>query len=127
MPKIDIDAIRKHLGHVMVHEDVATAAPLRGMAATFDRDEPPPEEGTPIAPGWHLCYFLEDTRLGSMGADGLPLSRGVLPEMPLPRRMWAGGRFEFRAPLSIGDEVIRVSTIEKVEPKSGRSGGASAT
>jgi 3-methylfumaryl-CoA hydratase len=36
--------------------------------------------------------------------------------------MWAGGRVEFLAPLRLGDEVTKTSTILKVESKSGRSG-----
>jgi 3-methylfumaryl-CoA hydratase len=41
---------------------------------------------------------------------------------PLPRRMWAGGRFWFDGDLCIGDAVERRSTILKVAPKEGRSG-----
>jgi 3-methylfumaryl-CoA hydratase len=36
--------------------------------------------------------------------------------------MWAGGRFDFHHPLSIGDEVTKTSRVLSVEPKSGRSG-----
>jgi len=42
--------------------------------------------------------------------------------VPLPRRMWAGGRFDFRAPVRVGDQVSRTSTIESVTTKTGRSG-----
>ena len=42
--------------------------------------------------------------------------------MPLPRRMWAGGRFAFHRPLRVGDEVVRSSTIESVVSKDGRTG-----
>src|SRR4029450_10651598 len=47
---------------------------------------------------------------------------GFLPPVPLPRRMWAGGRFDFRSPLRVGDDVVRTSTIENVVPKEGRTG-----
>jgi 3-methylfumaryl-CoA hydratase len=36
--------------------------------------------------------------------------------------MWAGSQFTFHAPLRIGDEVIRTSTIENVTEKEGRTG-----
>jgi 3-methylfumaryl-CoA hydratase len=36
--------------------------------------------------------------------------------------MWAGSQFRFHAPLRVGDEVERRSTIEDVTEKSGRSG-----
>ena len=52
----------------------------------------------------------------------MPKRGGFLPPMPLPRRMWAGGRLDFRAPLRVGDEVARVSRIAAVSSRSGRSG-----
>jgi 3-methylfumaryl-CoA hydratase len=42
--------------------------------------------------------------------------------VPLPRRMWAGGRLQWHAPLRVGDEVQRTSHIESVKHKPGRSG-----
>ncbi|MBN8901272.1 MAG: hypothetical protein J0H57_09585, partial [Rhodospirillales bacterium] len=56
---IDLAPIRAQLGRIVTDEDEVTAAPLRGMVVTFDRDETPPARGEPIAPGWHLAYFAE--------------------------------------------------------------------
>jgi 3-methylfumaryl-CoA hydratase len=36
--------------------------------------------------------------------------------------MWAGGQLEFFAPLRVGEEIRRTSTIDDVKMKSGRSG-----
>ena len=36
--------------------------------------------------------------------------------------MWAGSQFEFRSPVRVGDGVQRLSTIEDVTSKTGRSG-----
>ena len=36
--------------------------------------------------------------------------------------MWAGSRLQFHAPLRIGDAITRVSTIDDVTEKSGRTG-----
>ena len=36
--------------------------------------------------------------------------------------MWAGSQFEFRSPVRVGDGVERLSTIEDVTSKTGRSG-----
>ena len=36
--------------------------------------------------------------------------------------MWAGGRFEFRSPIRVGDEIVRTSTIDNVTSKVGRTG-----
>jgi 3-methylfumaryl-CoA hydratase len=42
--------------------------------------------------------------------------------VPLPRRMWAGGRLRFHAPIRIGETMTRTSRIEKVDLKQGRGG-----
>ena len=97
MADIDIEPVRAQLGRKVTEEDVATAAPLRCMAATFDRDEPLPVTGRAVPPGWHLVYFPDLTRRAGLGVDGLPLERGVLPQMPLPRRMYAGTTLTFHA------------------------------
>ena len=122
MPDIDIDAIRQHLGRIVVDEDIATAAPLRGMVVTFDRNETPPGPGEPIAPGWHLAYFPAASRLASLGADGLPLVGGVLPKMPLPRRMYAGATLIFHAPILVGDALRRETEFSDVQSREGGTG-----
>jgi len=122
MPDIDIEAIRQHLGRVVVDEDLATAAPLRGMVVTFDRNDTPPGIGEPIAPGWHLAYFPAASRLGTLGADGLPLEGGVLPKMPLPRRMYAGATLTFHAPILVGDALRRETEFSDVQLRKGGTG-----
>lgn len=92
------------------------------MTATLDRDDPPPRDGDPIPPGWHWLYFLEAARASELGADGHPRRGGFLPPVTLPRRMWAGGRMEFRRALRIGEAVRRESEILSVQPKQGRTG-----
>jgi 3-methylfumaryl-CoA hydratase len=70
----------------------------------------------------HWLYFWNVQPPAGLGVDGHPAKGGFLPDVPLPRRMWAGGRLRFHAPLTLGEPVSRVSTIVKVETKSGRSG-----
>ena len=119
---IDLSAVRAALGRKVVEYDEATAAPLRGMVVTFDRDERAPAAGEPIALGWHLAYFPEASRLAELGADGLPLARGVLPAMPLPRRMYAGARLTFHAPILVGDTLTRESEFSDVQLREGSTG-----
>ncbi len=78
--------------------------------------------GDELPPGWHWLYFLEAKPASELGPDGHPKRGGFLPPVPLPRRMWAGGRIEFLQPLRIGDAIRRDSEILSVEPKHGRSG-----
>jgi 3-methylfumaryl-CoA hydratase len=79
-------------------------------------------KGTPLPPLWHWLYFLPLHRQSELGPDGHAERGGFLPPVPLPRRMWAGGRFAFHRPLRVGDDVVRTSTIENVVAKEGRTG-----
>lgn len=122
MPDIDIDALRAQLGRTFVDEDVATAAPLRCMPVTFDRDERAPGPGEPVPPGWYLTYFPDITDRRRLGEDGLPLERGALPKMPLPRRMYAGATLTFHAPILVGDALRRETTFSDVQLRHGGTG-----
>ncbi len=109
-------------GKSEVLDDLITPAPLRALSATLDRDDPLPQAGTELPPLWHWLFFLPHHRQSEIGADGHAKRGGFLPPVPLPRRMWAGGRLHWHAPLHVGDVVKRVSTIESVTHKAGRSG-----
>jgi len=103
-------------------EDLITPAPLRALSATLDRDDLLPVTGTELPPLWHWLFFLPHHRQSDIGPDGHAKRGGFLPPVPLPRRMWAGGRLQWHAPLKVGDAVKRVSTIQSVTHKSGRTG-----
>ncbi len=109
-------------GQSEVLDDLITPAPVRALSATLDRDDPLPQESTELPPLWHWLFFLPHHRQSDIGPDGHAKRGGFLPPVPLPRRMWAGGRLHWYAPLRVGDVVKRVSTIESVTHKSGRSG-----
>lgn len=120
--KVDIDALRCHIGKTIVEHDVATAAPLHGMIVTFDRDEEPPKEGDIVQPGWHCAYFLQMSRKASLAADGLPSSGGLLPQMPFPRRMYAGANLTFHDPIRVGDKLRRETELSDISLRSGSTG-----
>ena len=103
-------------------EDLITPAPLRALSATLDRDDALPVAGTELPPLWHWLFFLPHHRQSEIGPDGHAKRGGFLPPVPLPRRMWAGGRLHWHTPLKVGDAVKRVSTIQSVIHKSGRTG-----
>ena len=119
---IDIDHLRGWVGKKETNEDIATAFPVAALAATLDRKDPPPKTGDAIPLSGHWLYFLETAPNAELGHDGHPKRGGFLPPVSLPRRMWAGGRIEFRAPVRIGDAIRRESEILSVEAKSGSSG-----
>jgi 3-methylfumaryl-CoA hydratase len=96
--------------------------PVAALAATLDRDDPEPRDGDVLPPLWHWLYFLPIARQSQLGPDGHPKRGGFLPPVPLPRRMWAGSRMEFLRPLRVGDAIERISTVESVDAKQGKSG-----
>ena len=119
---IDTDHLAQWVGREETARDVVTAAPLAGLAATLDRDDPPPTAGDVVPPLAHWLYFLPRHRQSELGPDGHARRGGFLPPVPLPRRMWAGGRLEFVQPLRVGDAIVRRSRIVDVRHKHGRSG-----
>jgi 3-methylfumaryl-CoA hydratase len=110
------------VGRTESRNDVVTAWPAVALAATLDRHDPAPGPGEALPPGWHWLYFLEAAPASELGPDGHPKRGGFLPPVALPRRMWAGGRIEFRRPLRVGEAIRRESTIQSIAPKQGRSG-----
>ncbi len=119
---LDIEHLRSWIGRTEVRVDVATAVPAKALSATLDRDDAPAQPGDPLPPCWHWLYFLPLARQSEIGADGHPQRGGFLPPVPLPRRMWAGSRIDFHAPLRLGQSLQRSSRIEDVRLKEGRSG-----
>lgn len=95
---------------------------VRGLAATLDYTDTNAALAAALPPLWHWVFFTPRVRQSELGADGHPRVGGFLPPVPLPRRMWAGGRLQWYGALRIGDELRRTSTIKSVTHKTGRSG-----
>jgi 3-methylfumaryl-CoA hydratase len=114
--------LKDWIGRTQSAEDRIVPTPYAAMAATLDREGARPAAGAPLPPLWHWLYFLPLARQSDIAADGHPRRGGFLPPVALPRRMWAGGRLAFGEPLRVGDDARRLSTIESVEEKAGRSG-----
>ncbi len=121
MPDLEHE-LRQWVGRSESRTDIVTAAPIAALAATLDRDDPTLQTGDSLPPLWHWLYFLPAARQSEIGPDGHPKRGGFLPPVPLPRRMWAGGRLSFNHPLHVGDAISRVSTVADVNVKEGRSG-----
>ncbi len=85
-------------------------------------DGPPPVPGDALPPFWHQIYFWDPLPAENLGRDGHTAKGGFIPDLGLPRRMWAGGELLFHAPIEIGKPAVKTSTIESVTVKQGRSG-----
>jgi 3-methylfumaryl-CoA hydratase len=79
-------------------------------------------KGDPLPLLYHWLYFWDVKPPAALGEDGHPARGGFLPPVPLPRRMWAGGRLNFLQQLRIGEPITRISTIRNITTKTGRSG-----
>jgi 3-methylfumaryl-CoA hydratase len=104
--------------------DQVTPVPAQALSATLDLPVPDAQPGTALPPLWHWLYFLPLYRHSDLAADGHARLGGFLPPVPLPRRMWAGGRLRWTQdnPLVVGDAIRRVSRIASVKHKAGRTG-----
>ena len=97
------------------------ATTANAMAATLDRAAAfGPGAGLP--PLWHWAYFWSAAPQAELGPDGHPQRGGFLPPVPLPRRMWAGGRLTFTRPLQVEGEASRSSQVLSVTAKNGKTG-----
>lgn len=124
-PTSDNQAGLEHLsdwiGKTERAEELLGQFPLAGLTALLDYETPPWNAGE-LPPLAHWLYFLPVARQSDIDTDGHPKRGGFLPPVPLPRRMWAGGRLEFNNPLRVGGQSERLSTIADVKVKEGASG-----
>ena len=117
-----LDGLKAHVGRRESATDIVTAAPANLLRLTFGRDEPELGPGDPLPPGWQALYFLPRFPPAGLRPDGSPLDTGVIPPMPLPRRMFAGERFRFHRPLHIGDAIRRETELADISVKTGGTG-----
>lgn len=119
---LDMDHLRKWIGKSQTVTERIAPFPSNALSATLNRDDPDHADGTPLPPLWHWLHFLPIYKLEDAGEDGHAALGGFLPPVPLPRRMWAGSRLTWSASMRIGRELRKVSTVESVEHKAGKSG-----
>ncbi|PIE14036.1 MAG: acyl dehydratase [Rhodobacterales bacterium] len=102
--------------------DIMDPARARAMQATLGQEQTI-EQGTPLPPFYHQLYFWQALPPDRLGRDGHPRTgQGGIPDMGLPRRMWAGGRLKFAAPLLAGVAAVKTTYVESTARKQGRTG-----
>ena len=119
---IDLKHLSKWVRPSQTVTDRITPFASNALAATLNRDDPAYADQTPLPPLWHWLHFLPIHKLEDAGYDGHAALGEFLPPVPLPRRMWAGSRLSWMAPMRIGQTLHKVSTIVSVDHKQGRSG-----
>ena len=123
MPNQSLDAgkLAAWVGRSETITDQIDIGRAGAMAATLDS----PVSlviGDSLPPLWHWLYFWSAIPASQLGTDGHAQRGEFLPPVTLPRRMWAGGRLKFLAPLPLGAQAERVSRIKAVDVKQGKTG-----
>ena len=113
--------LNEWLGRQESHNDQLTLFPANALAAALDHDQRF-AEGDALPALWHWLYFLSYAKQSELGSDGHAHRGGFLPPVSLPRRMWAGGDLRWHRPLQLGTKVRRLSSIQSIEQKQGKSG-----
>jgi 3-methylfumaryl-CoA hydratase len=101
--------------------DPLDPARARALQATLGQ-EPTLQSADPLPPFGHHVYFWDPQPADKLGPDGHPATGGFIPDLGLPRRMWAAGRLVFHKPLLAGIRAEKSSVVENVTRKDGRSG-----
>ena len=101
--------------------DVMDPARANAMWAALGMDEVC-TAGDPLPPFFHQLYFWNAQPPVTLGRDGHPRVGGLIPDLGLPRRMWAGGRLQFDHPVRLGAAADKRTICEGVQEKAGRSG-----
>ena len=118
----NLDELKRHIGRKQAASDVLHPGPANLLRLAFARPEPEFKAGDPLPPAWLALYFLPQYRPDELRPDGSPRDAGVVPSMPLPRRMFAGERVRFHTPLHIGDAVRRETELADISVKHGGTG-----
>ncbi len=121
MNSLNIDHLRTWIGREQRLEDSLEPFRARALAAALDH-QALPQSGDELPPCWHWLYFAETPPTAGTGEDGHPHKGGLLPPVPLPRRMWSAGSVVLAAPLRLGERAEKRSTVRSIEEKSGKTG-----
>ncbi|MBK1667868.1 hypothetical protein CKO28_07450 [Rhodovibrio sodomensis] len=113
------------IGRVETREVALSPVVMRQLAATVPECGHSPEAvapGTPLPPLWHWPAVQPHVAMHDLGPDGHPRLGGFLPPVDLGRRMWAGSRVAFLAPMRVGETVSWRSEIRGIQEKHGSAG-----
>lgn len=110
--------MHQFIGKSQTASEVLDPARLMALSATLAVDYDPQI----LPPFAHHIYFWHAEPPSKLGRDGHPAIGDFIPNLGLPRRMWAGGRLRFHAPIQVGQLAEKRTIIANVVEKTGRSG-----
>ncbi|HEX4199379.1 MAG TPA: MaoC family dehydratase N-terminal domain-containing protein [Caulobacteraceae bacterium] len=116
----DIEAWRGHVGRSEVRRQRLDVETARRFAAAIGADLDVEHRTPPLA---HWAFFLEVVGPGDIGPDGHPRrGLGIMPNVSLPRRMFASAAMRFAEPLALGREAELTLTVADVKHRTGKTG-----
>lgn len=110
---------QSHIGRQKQQRAMVDVETLRRFALAAGIDATV-EASVPLLSHWAL--FVDAVADEAIGPDGHPKRGDFLPNIHLPRRMFASAEMEFERPLMLAQEALCVSTIQSVAHKKGSSG-----
>jgi 3-methylfumaryl-CoA hydratase len=119
---IMVKDLQAWIGRSRSLQDELSPQAVRRLVATLDCEPVSLEHGASVPSHWLSILFDDAAPASMLGRDGHLKLGEFLPPVPLPRRMLAGRKLTFERPLRIAEPLTRISTITKIEHKSGRSG-----
>ena len=119
---LDVDHLRQWIGCTATAQDTVSPRLVAGYLAVLNDPNPERDLGDLAPLAIHWCLAPETRPMSQLGLDGHPKRGGLLPPVPLPHRMWAGGRIDSFGRFRVGDLITRTSTVQDVTVKTGRSG-----
>ena len=105
-----------------LYVDELTELNINRLYYTLNLQGRPPTFGESVFPLAILILGEPSVRPGNLGEDGHPARGGFMPPVPMKRRMFAGGDYEFFKPLNVGDKVHVSWKISDITRKTGSSG-----
>lgn len=105
-----------------VRDEICAPVLMRRVAAMLDLGVEGLSPGVPMPRGWHFVLLGADTPRAKLREDGFPGLGVPMPDFGLPRLMLGSRSVRFEQDIPIGAEVLRNSTLSKVEHKTNASG-----
>ncbi len=114
-----MDELKDCIGRLTERLDIISERMIAEFEATLS---PYLFEIGPVPLGIQWCLSPDVAAPEQIGIDGHPKLGSFLPDVGLPRRMWAGGEVRFHGNFAAGDVVKKHSEIVDVSFKTGKSG-----
>ena len=116
----DLQSWRGHVGRSETRRQRLDGETARRYAAALNADLDVERSFPPLG---HWAFFLDAVSPEAIGPDGHPRRRGgIMPNVSLARRMFAGATLRFDAPLVLDQDAQLTTTVADIRHRSGRSG-----